>query len=42
MQESKIQVIDKQRIKKKLVTTIIEQDLEIMSMYADSSLNLIE
>lgn len=40
--ESKIQVIDKQKIKKKLVTKIIEQDLEIMSMYADSSLNLIE
>ncbi len=42
MHESKVQVINKQRVKKKLVTTIIEQDLEIMSMYADSSLNLIE
>jgi hypothetical protein len=42
MEESKNQVIDKQRIKKHLVTKIIEQDLEIMSMYADSSVRLIE
>lgn len=42
MDQSKMIVIDKQKIKKKLVTKIIEQDLEIMSMYADSSLNLIE
>lgn len=42
MEDSKIEVVNKQRIKKKLVTTIIEQDLEIMSMCADSSLNLIE
>ena len=35
--ECKIQVVDKQKIKKKLVTVIIEQDLEIMSMYAEAS-----
>lgn len=42
LKECKLQVIDKQKIKKKLVTIIIEQDLEIMSMYAEASPNLVE
>ncbi len=42
IEDSKIKILSKQQVKKKIVTVIIEQDLEIMSMYADSGLNLIE
>lgn len=42
VEDSKTKVLDKQKIKKHIVTTIIEQDLEIMSMYADSSLSIVE
>ncbi len=40
--QSKTQVIDKQKIKKHWVTKIIEQDLEIMTMYAESNSSLLE
>ncbi len=41
-QQSKQDVIEKQKIKKHWVTKIIEQDLEIMTMYADANSTIVE
>lgn len=41
-QSTKNDVMSKQKIKKHLVTKIIEQDLEIMSMYAEAAQQVIE